>query len=200
MLRLSDWKLVFAAVGLVGVLLFASPVLSIVLHFPSGERFSELWLLGPEHMAEGYPFSVSAGESYLVYVGVGNQMGSSVYYGVQVKLRNETDDLPNSTAAMPSPLPRLYEYRVFLQNGQTWEQPLNFSFSQVSAGQSSLVIGGLTVNGGTVSVDKAAEWNSTSNEYSYELFMELWIYNVTVDAFQYHNRFVGIWLNMTATS
>jgi hypothetical protein len=62
------------------------------------------------------------------------------------------------------------------------------------------VVGGLTVNGATISVDKSAEWNSTSNEYPYELFMELWIYNVTIDAFQYHNRFVGIWLNMTATS
>jgi hypothetical protein len=199
MLKLSDWKAIFAAAGLVGILLFASPMLSMALRFPSGERFSELWLLGPGHMLEGYTFNVTVDESYLVYVGVGNEMGSSVFYSVQVKLRNETDDLPNS-ASVPSPLPRLYEYRVFLQDGQTWEQPLTFSFSQVSAEQNTSVIGGLTVNGGTVSVDKPAEWNSTSNEYSYELFMELWIYNVTVDAFQYHNRFVGIWLNMTATS
>ncbi len=200
MLKLSDWEAIFVAVGLVGVLLFALPMLSMALRFPGGERFSELWLLGPGHMLEGYPFNVTVGESYLVYAGVGNEMGSSVFYSVQVKLRNETDDLPNSTASMPSSLPRLYEYRVFLQDGQTWEQPLTFSFSQVSTEQNTSVIGSLTVNGATVSVNKPAEWNSTSNEYSYELFMELWIYNVTVDAFQYHNRFDGIWLNMTATS
>jgi hypothetical protein len=200
MRKLSDWKSVFAATGLVGMLLFASPVLSTILRFPSGERFSELWLLGPGHMTEGYPFDVTAGESYLVYVGVGNQMGSSVYYGVQVKLRNDTDDLPNATAAVPSPLPRLYEYRVFVQDGRTWEQPLTFSFSQISVGQNQSVVGSLTVNGATISIDKSAYWNSTSNEYAYELFMELWIYNATVDSFQYHNRFVGIRLNMTATS
>jgi uncharacterized membrane protein len=35
---------------------------------PLREEFSELWILGPEHIAENYPFNVKAKESYLVYI------------------------------------------------------------------------------------------------------------------------------------
>jgi len=65
MLNIEDYKLIFASVGLIGVLLFASPTLGFLLHLPGGERFSELWILGPSHMIEGYPSKVKVGESYL---------------------------------------------------------------------------------------------------------------------------------------
>jgi len=42
-------------------------------------------------------------------------------------------------------------------------------------------------------------WDDGNGGYFYELFMELWIYNVASDAFQFHNRFVGLWLNVTAS-
>jgi hypothetical protein len=199
-MKLEDYKVVFVAVDLVGVLILASPTLGLVLHLPGGEKFSELWVLGQGHMATDYPFNVSAGESYLVYVGVGNHMGASSYYGVQVKFRNQTEDLPNVTAAAPSPLPMLYEYSLFLQDGQSWEQPLTFSFSQVSVAGNRSVVGGLTVNGVTLGVDESAVWDAGNDGHFYELFMELWIYNAVTDAFQFHNRFVGLWLNMTIAS
>lgn len=199
-MKLEDYKVVFAAVGLVGVLLFASPALGLVVHLPSGEKFSELWVLGSGHMAEDYPFNVRENESYLVYLGVNNSLSSSAYYEVIVKFRNESEPLPNETVGVPSSLPGLYGYRVFLQDGQSWERPLNFSFFQVSAAQNQSVVGGLTVNGVTLSVDKHAVWDDEGSGYFYELFMELWIYNVASDAFQFHNRYVGLWLNMTAAS
>jgi len=65
MLNIEDYRLIFASVGLIGVLLFASPTLGFLLHLPGGERFSELWILGPSHMIEGYPSKVKVGESYL---------------------------------------------------------------------------------------------------------------------------------------
>ena len=104
------------------------------------------------------------------------------------------------TSGVSSSSPPLYEYRVFLQDGRGWEQPLNFSFFQVSAAQNQSVVGGLTVNGVTLSVDKHAVWDDGGSGYFYELLMELWIYNVSSDAFQFHNRFVGLWLNVTAAS
>jgi hypothetical protein len=199
-MKLEDYKTVFATVGFIGVLLFASPALSLFVHLPGGEEFSELWVLGPEHMAGGYPFIVSADVNYLVYMGVGNHMGESAYYSLQVKFRNQTDDLPNATADAPSPLPSLYEYRLFLQDGQNWTQPLTFSFLQVSTGQNRSMVDGLTVNGVTLGVYKPNTWDEENSGYFYELFMELWIYNVTSDAFQYHNSYVGLILNMTSTS
>ena len=132
-MKLEDCKVVFAAVGLIGVLILASPTLGLVLHLPGGEKFSELWVLGSGHMAEGYPFNVRENESYLVYLGVDNRLSSSAYYEVIVKFANQSESLPDATAGVSSSLPGLYEYRVFLQDGQSWEQPLTFSFSQVSA-------------------------------------------------------------------
>lgn len=198
-MKLEDYKVVFAAVGLVGVLLFATPALGLVVHLPSGQKFSVLWVLGSGHMAEDYPFNVRENESYLVYLGVNNSLSSSAYYEVIVKFANQSESLPDATAGVPSSLPGLYEYRVFLQDGQSWEQPLTFSFSQVSAAQNRSVVGGLRVNGVTLSVEKPEVWDDGNGGYFYELFMELWIYNVASDAFQFHNRFVGLWLNVTAS-
>ena len=197
MLRLEDYKAVFATLGLIGVLLFASPTLGLVLRLPGGEKFSELWVLGPGHMAEDYPFNVKAGEDYLVYVGVGNHMGSSAYYVVYVKFRNQSEPLPNATAGMPSPLPPLYEYRAFIENDESWEHPLNFSFSNVSFNENGCLVGNLTVNDVVFNVDKVAGWDAENSGFYYQLFIELWIYNVEPAAFEFHNRFVGLWLNMT---
>jgi hypothetical protein len=195
-----DCRNVFMAVGLIGVVVFSVPSAMVLVHLPSEERFSELYVLGPGHMAEGYPFDVRENESYLVYVGVGNHMGSSMYYVVHVKFRNQTDPLPNVMAGMPSALPSLYECGVFLQDGQSWEQPLTFSFSQVSFGQNLSTVGGMSMNGAALDVDRSEVWDAGNNGYFYELFMELWIYDVPSDAFQFHNRFVGLCLNMTTSS
>jgi len=192
MLKLEDYKAIFAVAGLAGILLFASPTLSLVLHMQGGERFSELWILGPGHMAEDYPFNVRADVDYLVYVGVGNHMGSSAYYVVYVKFRNQSEALPNATAGTPSPLNATAEYRIFLQGGESWEAPLTFSF----LGNQSL-IQSLIVNNVEFAVNKTALWDGENNGYYYQLFLELWIYDAESDEFQYHNRFVGIWLNMT---
>jgi len=197
MLRLEDCKVVFASVGLIGVLLFASPMLGLVLRLPGGERFSELWVLGPGHIAEDYPFNVGADVNYLVYVGVGNHMGCSAYYVVYVKFRNQTESLPNATVGTPSPLPPLFEFRVFVEDGRSWEAPLRFSFSNVSFSENRSFVGSLMMNGVTFNVDKSASWDSENNGYYYQLFMELWIYNVEFQAFEFHNRFVWLWLNMT---
>lgn len=197
MLKLDDYRVIFASVGLIGILLFASPTLSLVLHLPGGERFSELYILGPGRMAEDYPFNVGAAVNYLVYVGVGNHMGCSAYYVVYVKFRNQTEPLPNATAGTPSPLPSLYEYRVFLEDGKTWEAPLTFSFSDVSFSENRSWVAGLVINGVAFSVNKLASLDVENSGYYYQLFIELWIYNNESRSFEFHNRFVGLWLNMT---
>jgi len=198
MLKLEDYRTVFASVGLIGVLLFASPTLGLVLHLPGGEKFSELWVLGPGHMAEDYPFNVTAGVNYLVYVGVGNHMGSSTYYVVYVKFRNETEPLPNVTTGAPSVLAPLYEYRVFLEDNSSSEVSLTFSFSNVSFSDGQSTVESLTINGVRFVVDKSVSWDAVNSGYFYQLFMELWIYDPASDGFSFHNRFVSRWLNMTA--
>jgi len=198
-MKLEDYKVIFAAVGLIGVLLFASPVLSLVVRLPGGERLSELWVLGPENMAEDYPGNVTAGVNYLVYVGVGCHLGSSTYYVVYVKFRNETEPLPNSTAGTPSVLAPLYTHRMFIEDNSSSEVPLTFSFSNVSFSDNQSTVGNLVINGVSSSVDKPASWDAVNKVYYYELFMELWIYDPTSDVFSFHNRFVALQLDMTTS-
>lgn len=196
-MNLEEYRTVFAVGGLILILVASAPTLGLVLPFSGGERFSELWVLGPGHMAEDYPFNVRADESFLVYVGVGNHMGSSAYYMVYVKFRNQTELLPNATAGTPSSLMPLFEYRVFLEEGKSWEAPLTFSFSGVSFFENRSFVESFIVNDGAFSVDKLALWDGENNGYYYQVFIELWIYEAESDAFQFHNRFVSIWLNMT---
>jgi hypothetical protein len=199
MMKLEDYKFIFVAVGLVGVLIFASPALSLVLRLPGGERFSELWVLGPGHMAEDYPFNVRENESYLVYVGVGNHMGSSTYYVVYVKFRNQTEPLPDALNGTPSVLDPLLEYRVFLRDNEVLEREVLFSFEGISFEGNFCRVSSLVVDGCVLNVDKSAVWDEENHGFCFQLFFELWVYNATVSDFQYHNRFVWIWLNMTVS-
>jgi uncharacterized membrane protein len=178
-------------------LIILSPTLAEVVTFPVGERFSELWVLGPDRMLEGYPFNVSAGEAYRVYLGVGNQMDDLNYYRVYVKFGNESELLPNSTAGLPSSLEPVFEYNVFLRNNETWEKELAFSFDGVSFEGNICRVSKVLVDGYAMDVNKIAVWNETDNGFYYQLFFELWIYNATVSGFQFHNRWVGFWLNMS---
>jgi hypothetical protein len=191
----AKWVYVFSCVML--SLIILSPTLAEVVTFPGGEQFSELWILGPNRMAEGYPFNVSAGDSYKVYLGVGNHMGGLSYYRVYVKFRNDSEPLPNRSAGLPSPLEPIFQYDLFLGNNETWEKELSFSFDGVLFEGGISRVSEVLIGGYAVDVNKVAAWNETSNAFYYELFFELWLYNSPISGFQFHNRWVGLWFNMT---
>jgi len=191
-MKLDEVRIIFLVAGLTLTLIAASPALSLISLPRSEESFSELWLLGPEHKAENYPFNVSNMTQHRIYVGVGNQLGYAAYYNVSVKFRNQTQQLPNSTTSEPSPLPTLYEFCFVLLDGNMWEAPLIFAIE----GNSSL-IQNISINGMVFPVNCTSTWDSARNGFYYQMFFELWLYNVTSSRFQYHNRFVGIWLNVT---
>jgi len=197
MWSLNDWKAVFVAVGLIGVLGFSLFSVVLFARGPPGEVFSELYALGPGHMAEGYPFNVSEGGSYMVYLGVGNHMGSSVYYEVCVKFRNSSESLPNATSGESSSLPVLYRYRVFLGDGGVWEAPLNFSLLNVGFDGNVSSVGRLDVDGVVSDVNKIAMWDNETKGFYYQVFVELWRYDVTTSRLGFDNRFVSLWLNVT---
>jgi uncharacterized membrane protein len=100
-MKLGDCKLIFVAIALIGVLLFASPAIAGSIRVPGGEAFSELYLLGPDKIAQGYPSNVAVGQNYSVFVNVGNHLGSSAYYVLYIKLANATDQLANTTLGQP---------------------------------------------------------------------------------------------------
>lgn len=196
-MNFEDVKLFYAVACVVLGLIILSPTLMAFVSFPEGERFSELWILGPGRMAEGYPLAVSAGEQYRVYLGVGNHMGGLAYYKVYVKFRNMSEPLPNATAGEPCPIAPIYEYRVFLGDNATWERELLFSFEDVSFDGNVSRVGALSVDGHFAGVDKVAVWDDERGGFFYQLFFELWIYNAAFSDFTYHNRCVWLWFNVS---
>jgi hypothetical protein len=48
-------------------------------------------------------------------------------------------------------------------------------------------------------VNEMGEWDDINSGFFYQLFFELWIYDAAASSFQFHNRSVGLWLNVTET-
>jgi hypothetical protein len=196
----SDLKLVYVVSCVVLGLIIVAPTVAEFVVLPGGERFSELWLLGQGRMAEDYPFNVRAGESYGFYLGLGNHMGGLEDYLVFVKFRNQSESLPDSVNGTASVLEPVFEYRVFLGDGGVWEREVRLGFEGVVFDGNVCRVSRVVLDGVVLSVDKVAVWDSVNKGFYCQLFFELWFYNSTLSGFQYHDRFVGMWLNMTVPS
>lgn len=197
-MSLDDYRVLFLVGTLVLALVAASPALGLVVPLGGSERFSELWLLGPDRLAEGYPFDVVEGELYSVFVGVGNRLGGSEYYRVCVKFRNGTGSFPDVDGGVPSGLPSLMEYRFFVGDGEVWESPVSFGFRDVAVDGSVASVGSVVVDGVVFPVDAVAVWDSEAEGFMFQLFFELWRYDVESDEMRFDGRVVGLWLNLTA--
>ena len=97
----------------------------------------------------------------------------------------------------PSPLPSLYEFQAFVSDGATWEALVTFAFSGVSRFKNSCLVRRVSINDAVFPVICSSSWDLENDEFYYELSFELWLYNVSSQSFEFHDRFVGIWLNMT---
>jgi uncharacterized membrane protein len=198
-MKLRDYKIIFIAVALVGVLIIASSAIANFIPAPGREAFSELYLLGPDQMASNYPYNVAVGQNYSVYVDVANHLGSSANYALYVKLANATDQLPNTNLGTPSPLQPLYEYRISLEDGTVSQRFLSFKVTDATISPATSQINSLKINDVTLNVDKSAVWNSNSSKFSYKLFFELWLLNEQTGALEFNNRYVSLQLNLTKT-
>ena len=199
-MKLKDYKIIFIAVALVGVLLIASYAIAGAIRAPPGEQFSELYLLGPEQMAQNYPSNIAVGQNYSVYLDVGNHLGSTADYVLYVKLANATDQLPNTTTGTPSPLQPLYENRFTLQDNAVWQQLLSFKVTDATTTPNTAQINTLKINDQTINIHKATSWNTNSTKYPYQLFFELWLYNQQTGQVEFNDRYVNLQLNLTKTS
>jgi hypothetical protein len=204
-LRITDYGLLYWAVVGVLTLLVASPFLSKVLVYPRTEFFTELWILDENHRAENYPYNITRGQNYTIYLGIGNRLGYCAYYMVQVKFRNQTQSAPTSFGPienrLPSSLPSLFNITAFVADEQVLEIPITFSFNYTWDEQFSKVEpSGLRLNDVWLNMnDYTLSWDADNEAFRGFLFFELWSYNVDTKEFKYHGRFVGLWFNMSLT-
>ena len=200
MMNLEQYRALFIITTLGLALIPAYPLVGELFSFRGSgfESFSEFWLLGSNHMADGYPFNVRNREEYQIIVGVFNHMSTSEYYKILVKLSNSSELLPNIDQGEPSFLPSLYEFRFFIDNNMLQELVVTFSFNNFTVEKDVLVIGEVMIDDAELLVDASTVWNSEENGNFFHLFFELWRYDIENNKFKYENQFVGLWLNIEA--
>jgi hypothetical protein len=196
-MKLENYRAIIVTLGLIITILIALPSIEMVLNFPGGEPFSELYVLGLTHQAGDYPYNIVSNKNYTVYVDVSNSLGSMAYYKLYAKFGNQNDQLPNATSGEPSPLPPIFESQFIVQNGKTWETKLTFSASNVFISANQTQIRTLTINNITNNVNKTSTWDSNTQSTDYNLIFELWLYNSTASEFQYNN--CATWFKITLT-
>jgi len=195
-LNIKDFRNLFVVCSLVLSFFLIIPTLNLFFPLSAEESFSELSVLGSNHMAKDYPFNVVLNREEHLFVTVSNRMGESAYYRVCVKFRNQTQSFPSDNK--PSSLATLYEFRVFLLEGEDWEGEVNFSFLDALLSGNSVQVKSLMINDVSLALNSVSTWDSEYNGFYFQLFFELWSYDVPLHSFDYNERgFVGVWLNMT---
>ncbi len=178
-------------------MLFSSFLLIQIVKLPS-EKFSELYLLGPQQLAQDLPFNIMPGKNYTIYLGVGNHLDSTAYYCCYIKIRNQTE--PSANETISSMLTPVYTYRTILKNGAACAVPLTFSFSDVSFSSDQSILETLTINNVQVNLTKKALFDKDNNGYYYQMFVELWAFNPESRISEYQQRLVYFWLNATSSA
>jgi uncharacterized membrane protein len=196
-MKLENYRLFFLTIGIIGLLFIASPTLIELIPIPSGEQFSELYILDSDYLTDNYPYNIEVGQNYSIYIGVGNRMGAPAYYVLYVKLLNSSNQLPNTQTGVSSSEKAIYEYNFAVDDNQTWETILSFSISQGSITTSQAIINNLAINDSKIDVNKSALWDSNSLNYPYKLLFELWVYNTQQDIIEYNNRYIYLNLNFS---
>lgn len=195
---LKQYRNLIFVLAIALALLMASPSIQQVLVYPQPDGLTEFYLLDGNRNAV-YPSNVTADETYRMYLQIANHLGSCAYYQVQIKFGNQTDSGPNSFNQTSSTLPPLGPLTVLVAENSTEEIPVDISF-QYNANASLLNVQSVTVNGFGLGTNSSIAYDTIKGGFFGNLVFELWIYNSTTSAFQYHERYLSLWLNLMPES
>ena len=184
------------SIGLILIVLFALPTMALIIKPLNSQEFSELYLLGPNHTFDNIPYNVKAGQTYSLYLGVVNNLGSSAYYNCLVKVATE-NELPQTTPPTPSAAASLFVFKPFLTDKESWETPLTFQLNNLTLTNGAYHLSNININGVNFTVDKSFPKNVEKNGYYACLVIELYTYNSSLGSMQYNNRFLTLNLNLT---
>ena len=196
---LQQYKTLLLVVTVVLALFVASPAIQQLVAVPQTTYLTELSLFGSYHNAT-YPYNITVGQNYPLYLNVDNHLGSCAYYLIEVKFRNQTQSAPDSFNRTRSNMASLGNISFIVANNEALQLPIDISFKYKLDGNNKdqLDMQNIIVNGFSLSVSPTTiAWDPQRIGYCGNLFFELWIFNDTTNAFQYNQRYVSLWLNMT---
>ena len=96
-------------------------------HHPASDRYTELYILGPDEKIEGYPNIIEVDESRMLHLGLANHefetrdyfvIISLDYQGVERTIKNLNDLQMNRSVK--------YVFSTTLEHGQRFQEPLTF--------------------------------------------------------------------------
>jgi len=158
---------------LIVALMVASPVISKYMVPPQTEYLTELSILGPHHNAT-YPFNLTSGDVYPLYLTVTNRLGESAQYQIQVKFRTPTQSAPNSFTQTPSSLPALFDFTFFVEDKESYELPIDISFIYQKISGREAELNELVVNDNPVDTNSIrVAWDSRNDAYLGNLFFDI---------------------------
>ncbi len=199
MSSLQKYRSLILVIVAVLALIIAAPVIEQYVSAPKTEPITELSMLGPYHNAT-YPYNLTSGDLYPLYFTVTNHLGSSANYMLQVKYRNQDQSGPDSFNHTASSLPALAKFTFTVDNEKSVELPLNVTldYQRTPFVSSSVTLGNIIINESNVDMDSLlVPWDSAQNAYLGNLFFELYLYNSTLGDYQYNQRYVSLWVNLS---
>ena len=74
---------------------------------------------------------------------------------------------------------------------------MSFGFEDVVLEGDVLTLGDIVIEEVSFPVDVSAIWDVERGGYFFQLFFELWRYDVVSESYSFVGRYVGFWINMT---
>jgi hypothetical protein len=177
------------------VLVVVTPLIEQYVSAPKTEPLTELSILGSYHNAT-YPYNLTSGDVYPLYVTINNELGSQARYKLEVKFRNQDQSGPDSFDHTASSLPSLAAFTFEVDDGKSVESQINLEFTYHTDSRKA-TLDSIVVNGTKADMDNlSVEWDSDANAYLGNLFFELYLYDASLDSFVYHQRYVSLWVNL----
>lgn len=96
------------------------------------EPFSEIGILGPNMKLGDYPSNLAVGESFVLYLYLGNQEGHVTYYRTLVKLGSQDTNVSDTE---PMNVPAIGYYDIILSDEQNSTIPITLSIDNEGVNQ-----------------------------------------------------------------
>lgn len=195
---LQRYRALLLVIIAVLALVIASPLIEQYVSAPKTEPLTEFFVLGPYHNAT-YPFNLTSGSVYPLYLNVENHLGGDAKYKIEVKFRAQNESGPDSFNHTQSSLQPLTDFTFAVADGQSVELQVNLVFNyEVNTLRTESVLDEIVVNGTSIDMkSKSVSWDSAKNAYLGNIFFELYLYNDQTGIYQYHQRYVSLWVNLT---
>jgi uncharacterized membrane protein len=140
---------ILSLVLVLAILLAVLSTVYVIVVPKEGERFTEFFILGEKQKAADYPDRISIGQSYPLYIGVGNHEYRNVTYTVETwGMVVESDDVTNTSRILA--MDPLWRYSTTLAYNETADIPYNLSVEKTGYNRIEFLLFNETVPGDDV--------------------------------------------------